>query len=618
MIIHNPILTGSFTYNGTDISNTTSSAASITSINASTASLNSFSASVLSYTASQNILNGKYATTSSNTLTGQQYLTNTSFPVGFSGTSASLYTDGGLQVTRDVYFSSSLYIKGNLTVYGTESIAYITSSQLNISTNLITVNTSTPSIRFGGLAVQDSGSASGLTGSLLWDSQNNVWIYTNPSGGLYDGGMVLMGPPNYSTTGNEVGISTNYLAKGAGSHHMTSSAIFESGSNVGIGTTTLTTNSLIRQLVIGQNITNGVSKLSFLSDSTSQSAEIALSSYTGENLMNIATISSSPMLFSTANTERIRITSGGNVGIGTSSPTSRPLTIYNSASTGGISFRGASTGDAGNILLEGYDNDDNEYSNLQFVANSGNGYFVFNSATGTNPNSWTSNARMVIGTNGKVGIGTTSPSALLHLSIGNNNKVLYTTGATTGYQYGQMVNTSGNFIFGIEGSAAGNINSSNTAYSSNITTGTATDLSLGTNQIERMRITSTGTINITNTYNSLQTSTKTTTSGGTLSFAMGSDYAQNVAGNDNIGGLVIISINQTNTNITGAGAVWVGTVNNPRGSGATVTQITRTLGGGISALTVSNSSNTITVSATTTDGSSFRASMTFIGGGGTS
>jgi hypothetical protein len=130
-----------------------------------------------------------------------------------------------------------MFIKGNLTVFGTQSVSFITSSQLNISTNIITVNTSTPSVRFGGLAVQDSGST-GLTGSILWDSQDNQWIYSNPSGSVYDSAMFLVGPRNSGALGSEVGITTNALAKGDGLHHMTSSGIFESGSNVGIGTPT--------------------------------------------------------------------------------------------------------------------------------------------------------------------------------------------------------------------------------------------------------------------------------------------------------------------------------------------------------------------------------------------
>jgi hypothetical protein len=138
-------------------------------------------------------------------------------------------------LNQNLTLSGSLTILNNLTVFGTQSVVYITSSQLDISTNIITVNTSTPSVRFGGIAVRDSGSlATGRTGSLLWDSQNDVWIYSNPSGAAYDGGMLLTGPRNSSGLGNEVGITTNYLSKGDGSHHMTSSQISDNGTTVTI------------------------------------------------------------------------------------------------------------------------------------------------------------------------------------------------------------------------------------------------------------------------------------------------------------------------------------------------------------------------------------------------
>jgi hypothetical protein len=174
------------------------------------------------------------ATTGSNTFTGQQYVSNTNAPVNFTDT-ASLYTDGGLRVGKDAYVSGTLYLN-NLTVYGTQSVNYITSSQLDIADNIITVNTSTPAIRFGGIAVRDSGSlGTGLTGSLLWDSQNNHWVYTNPSGSSYSGGMMISGP-RASSLGEEQGTTFNALMKGQGGDHITSSGIFESGSNMGIGT----------------------------------------------------------------------------------------------------------------------------------------------------------------------------------------------------------------------------------------------------------------------------------------------------------------------------------------------------------------------------------------------
>ena len=170
---------------------------------------------------------GSYATTGSNTFAGGQYFSSSFNPTGFT-TTASLYTDGGLRVTRDAYISGTLYLN-NLTVFGTQSVAYISSSQLNIGTNIITVNTDTPSVRFGGLAVYDSGST-GLTGSILWDSQDNQWIYSNPTGSEYDSAVFLVGPRNSGVLGNEPGISCNFLSKGNGMHHMTSSGIFEDGS----------------------------------------------------------------------------------------------------------------------------------------------------------------------------------------------------------------------------------------------------------------------------------------------------------------------------------------------------------------------------------------------------
>ena len=90
MIIHNPILTGSFTFNGTDVSSVTGSstysasfASSINSLNAATASLNSFSASVNTFTASA-------ATTGSNTFVGNQVVT------GSLNVSGSITTPGTL------------------------------------------------------------------------------------------------------------------------------------------------------------------------------------------------------------------------------------------------------------------------------------------------------------------------------------------------------------------------------------------------------------------------------------------------------------------------------------------------------------------------------------------
>jgi len=364
------------------------------------------------------------------------------------------------------------------------------------------------------------------------------------------------------------------------------------------------------------------------------------SDYAGASYYNLA-------LSARTNAVDFFISSSGNIGIGTTNPSSGSLQI-------------ATPGNNGNnqICLTG----GNAYTNTYLGAFSGTTYITNNYSYLSGHRSDNAGLKSMeisfdteqimlnvmpagtpgtrtrllhVSSSGNVGIGTTSPGSKLHLYDGTNPlslKIQRTTvpvylsdvataSTTAGSAWSHnMENTSnGSFTWGgftNSGYAGSAIMLNADTSTSWITFHTAN--AVNTNPTERMRITGAGTVNITSAYNSLQTSTKTTGSGATVNFGMGSDYGLNVSGNDNISGLVIINISQTNTNITQASAVWVGTVNNPRGTGATLTQITRTLGGGISALTVSNSSNTITVSATTTDSSNFRASMTFIGGGGTS
>ena len=298
-----------------------------------------------------------FATTGSNTLTGTQYISNTNNATGFSNTTSSIYTDGGLQVTKDAYFSSSMFIKGNLTVFGTQSVSFISSSQLNIGTNLITVNTDTPSIRFGGLAVYDSGST-GLTGSILWDSQNNHWVYTNPSGSSYSGGMLISGP-RASSLGSEQGTTNNALMKGMGGDHITSSAIFESASFVGIGTSspayTLDVQGTGRftGALTGSSATfsGNIRRQSSSTVNTELQSDGVYA--TGTDLYLLAPSGRFVSIYSN-NAEAVRITSAGNVGIGTNAP-SMELDVSGSGLGGGIRSMGASGASGGKGVEIGYE-----------------------------------------------------------------------------------------------------------------------------------------------------------------------------------------------------------------------------------------------------------------------
>jgi hypothetical protein len=207
---------------------TASNNATISDILLETASINTFTSSISSRTS---VIEGKYITTGSNTFVGTQYVSNTTQATTFTST-ASLYTDGGLRIGKDAYVSGSAFIKGNLTVFGTSSIEYVTSSVF-VGLEYIDLNTDLPALRYAGIRVYDSGSNVGVTGSLFWDSQTNHWVYANPSGSSYSGGMMISGP-RASSLGSEEGTTNNALMKGQGGDHITSSAILDNGTSLRI------------------------------------------------------------------------------------------------------------------------------------------------------------------------------------------------------------------------------------------------------------------------------------------------------------------------------------------------------------------------------------------------
>jgi hypothetical protein len=242
-------------------------------------------------------------------------------------------------------FSNDFTVLGNLTVYGTQSVQYITSSQLNVSDNVITVNVASPGVRFGGLSVFDSGSLSSeATASLFWDSQNNHWIYQRESGSTYDGGMLISGPRNSAGLGNEQGTTNCMLLVGQGGDHLTSSMIYHDSARtcipntlitscIGIGTTTPCNLMHIRSAITGDftlarfaNSPGTGNEGSFIGFETGYVCGLSLIGAKREGAEDDASIIFSPML-NQASCERMRITSGGRVGIGVISPSAQ-LDVY--------------------------------------------------------------------------------------------------------------------------------------------------------------------------------------------------------------------------------------------------------------------------------------------------
>jgi len=271
MIIHNPILTGSFTVNGTDVSSITSSAASITAIN--------------SYTASQNILNGTYATTGSNTFRAPQTI-NSNLTVTGSITASTLVVQ---TVSSSVIYSSGSNVFGN---------------------NIANTQTFT-----GSVSVSGSGAFIGIVGvggatEAGWSLKSNGNLKVENSNGT----TVLQ--VNDTSTG---GKAWSLISAGAGNAHSVAAGTFylrNSSDSSTAFTIASTGAATFSSSVTAQNDgafyrlkrTSGTD-LGYITDSTTW----------GDSGTDFAIGASSANLrFYTNNSvaERMRITSGGNVGIG--------------------------------------------------------------------------------------------------------------------------------------------------------------------------------------------------------------------------------------------------------------------------------------------------------------
>jgi hypothetical protein len=258
-----------------------------------------------------------------------------------------------------------------------------------------------------------------------------------------------------------------------------------------------------------------------LSDSSGTVRATISTDNSGGNALFIDTRTSHPIIFRTTSgsTERVRITSAGSVGIGTSSPSGR-LSI--SASTLGST--------TGNTVL-----------NTEFILPDGNGTVLrlFSERMSTGSDHGTSidkiqrrvdatdmsyvgfgsgllsfghgtTERMRLDSNGRLGIGTASPAARLHITDGSNSngslRVSCSGSSTTQFASMDFVSGSATWSVGQEangrffiydGSAdrlvfgAGGVNS----FTQLIARGTASMLFI-TNDTERMRIDSSGNVGI--------------------------------------------------------------------------------------------------------------------------
>lgn len=189
--------------------------------------------------------------------TGNQQVDGNVSITGSLINSGSLNVSGGASVTGTFTVGSGsmtslggdLYVSGNLQVLGSATEVHIQSQTIELDDNIIRLNAYSPFQRYAGFEVIDSGS-SGVSASIVWDSQNDYWMFVSASGQSSKFVGTTAG-----TYGSEVSLTSGTFPIASGNNTIGDSLLTYSGTTLAFNTNKFTIDSSNGDTMVSGNFT---------------------------------------------------------------------------------------------------------------------------------------------------------------------------------------------------------------------------------------------------------------------------------------------------------------------------------------------------------------------------
>jgi len=177
---------------------------------------------------------GNASITGTTSISGATTIDDTLTVTGDSDLQGNTDVHGELTVTGNTNLQANLYVSGNLEVLGSATEVVMQSQTVEIDDNIIRLNAYSPFERYAGFEVMDSGS-SGVSASLVWDSQEDYWMFVSSSGQS----SKLVGT-SAGTYGSESSLTVNTIPVASADNTIQDSLLTDDGSVLSYNTNKFT------------------------------------------------------------------------------------------------------------------------------------------------------------------------------------------------------------------------------------------------------------------------------------------------------------------------------------------------------------------------------------------